>query len=180
MKPAAQVEKIRAWREEMQMPPRAADLYRSSDVLQLYGSDLETESGMLPGSRQVTPSVRRTAALGSSSNCRCLFAALSVASKPGGCCLLKYTSLTNQSQSLDRNILHPPTNHSPSIGIYTSPTDQSQSLDTDKGRSVRLRVTPVRHSYDILSDVQNSPRHCSSLGIVRPSALFVLGESLAH
>eukprot|EP00959_Pyramimonas_sp_CCMP1952_P117312 2452158-Pyramimonas_sp.AAC.1 len=26
------------------------------------------------------------------------------------------------------NIPHPPTNRSPSIGIYTSPTDQSQSL----------------------------------------------------
>jgi hypothetical protein len=47
------VEKIRAWREEMQMPPRAADLFRAATALQLYGSDFEAEEGMLPGARQL-------------------------------------------------------------------------------------------------------------------------------
>jgi hypothetical protein len=47
------VEKIRHWRTEMQLPPRAADLWRSAGSLQLYGDDEETEQGMLPGARQV-------------------------------------------------------------------------------------------------------------------------------
>eukprot|EP00959_Pyramimonas_sp_CCMP1952_P300341 6282071-Pyramimonas_sp.AAC.1 len=34
----------------------------------------------------------------------------------------EYTSTINQSQSLNRNIPHPPTNHSPSIGIHLALT----------------------------------------------------------
>jgi hypothetical protein len=37
------VEKIRHWRTEMQLPPRAADLWRSAGSLQLYGDDEENE-----------------------------------------------------------------------------------------------------------------------------------------
>jgi len=37
------VEKIRHWRTEMQLPPRAADLWRAAGSLQLYGDDEENE-----------------------------------------------------------------------------------------------------------------------------------------
>ncbi|KAK3247894.1 hypothetical protein CYMTET_42624 [Cymbomonas tetramitiformis] len=37
------VEMIRKWREEMQLPPRAADLWRAADTLQLYGSQEEQD-----------------------------------------------------------------------------------------------------------------------------------------
>lgn len=37
------VEKIRAWRADMQLPPRGADLWRASAELQLYGSEAELE-----------------------------------------------------------------------------------------------------------------------------------------